>query len=102
MNRGKWIILGGVAALVVATLYAPYTVYSGPASTAEFRFGFFLCDPPFPDVSQTHDGLVAQGEQTSYVEAAILESQILLAEWAAIALVTAVLYFVFRQGKEVP
>ena len=101
MNRGKWIILGGVAALVVATLYAPFTVGSGLTSTAEFRYGF-LFDPPLPDVSRTHDRLVAQGEETSYVEAVILEVPIMLAEWLLIAIVTAALYFVFRQGKVVP
>ena len=106
MNRGKWIILGGVAALVAATLYAPFTVGSGPTSTAEFRYGF-LFDPPLPDVSRTHDRLVAQEELASYLyllvhaeDAVILEVAILLAEWVAIVLVTGALYFVFRERRE--
>ena len=88
MDRGKWIILGGVAALVVAWLYAPLKLSEDQGESF---------DPgPIPATRTDEE------ETVSWVEAYIYEPHpILFAEWVAIILVTGGLYFVFRIKREI-
>ena len=88
LDLGKWVVLGGAAVLLLATLFPPWTVTSnlvrgGKQFSQYVRYGF-LFDPP---LGLWHAGVL--GRTT-------LDLSILLAEWGAIAIVTATLYFVFR------
>ena len=91
LDLGKRIILGGAGVLLLATLFPPWTVTSnllrgGKQFSQYVRYGF-LFDPP---LGFQHSGVL--GRTT-------LDVSILLAEWAAIALVTAALYFVLRKRE---
>ena len=88
LDLGKWVVLGGAAVLLLATLFPPWTVtvsHMGPAQHFVVSLKYdFLFSPP------RQYGTSGALDRTS------LNLSILLAEWAAIALVTAALYFVFR------
>ena len=77
----KLIFLGGVAALIAATLFPPWHI----ERSAGIAFTGFhpLFDPP---------------EYEGYVVS--LDTAFLLKEWVAIAVVTAALGFVFRERRE--
>ena len=84
LDRGKRIILGGAAMLLLGSLFPPWTVTypSGDGETVlQIMEYHFLLSPP------------TTGESVS------LDLSMLLVEWAVFAIVTGALYFVFRPKR---